>query len=931
MANQQLPPLVTTTPIEEYYSPTMGPPSTLDSRGRLRKHSPNPVHGRSVSAQLSTPSETYRYNQFNGDGSNTPSPMAPPAVFRGDLHPNSRSSSMDFDPNRSRPTTPTNYGSRPGTPTLNHPTQPSSRPSTPSGGKEKKKTGFFGKSKDKHEDVLPLVWVAGHPQRPAYDIPGLINGRPMPELWDDTDGNCLVYLFPRSSGKGPSFKIDSAVFASSHILTQLAFGELYSSQAFEAGGDRRQMPLDARTRDLSLHDPNTSPRSPRQRRAYGDSTTSPTSSHSSRASHNRLSNISDPPAETHLYLPVKLHNPDITQTPSRPVDGANDPALQDLQTLIDIRNFFAFLCGSSLVATERKGTFFHIFMTVSGTLKSYEFSNLDGSTFGEVPSSTFDQYVEELGMADVRMSREKTIEGIVLGERMKSVHLYNEAFTHGAGKHDDLVNVKSPKFGLMSSVTDNRLIRAAMDLDKRVASARLILNDFGFPALFTGIMASKTSSEKKEGVRFEGWKEGFLGFRKNYMSMLRHQYGDWPPKAKSKKNDLETSGLNRVVLRGLYKDMSSLYDLLVDRNSLTSRTVDGINLAGEREEPTIRALRAVLSEYDRSSPPVKPPIPFDLPILPKIRTIAPSFGQDKKKDIHLLQRKLKDDEISQILLQSWNKDALANPSPFLQAFWEMEKRAAHGCTIAELVDLRIGQWIFMYVVLQALPMLAVDAPGLKWTKGVEYFLCEPPRKGVPWANPNAPTPTGSGLASAGPLARTWFAVGEGQNVVSLPADVVEHGVEGIYRRSHCWVMAEKWASVNPVMSEALREQEALNAAAARYDEQLQQRPASRQRPVSANYTPTELSPPGTGYNGGRLSPGGTPGSRESKRYSSLGLGLEALPLPMGVTPDGSTPTGYQSPGGGTPGERPRSTVDASKTFDAILAGVDQEVKKGKRK
>jgi hypothetical protein len=76
------------------------------------------------------------------------------------------------------------------------------------------------------------------------------------------------------------------------------------------------------------------------------------------------------------------------------------------------------------------------------------------------------------------------------------------------------------------------------------------------------------------------------------------------------------------------------------------------------------------------------------------------FGTDKKKDIQLLQRKLKDDEISQILLQSWNKDALANPTPFLQSFWEMEKRAAHGCTFSELVDLRIGQWIFMYVILR---------------------------------------------------------------------------------------------------------------------------------------------------------------------------------------------------------------------------------------
>lgn len=956
MANRHsLSPLVTSTPMEEFaVSPIMG--DTMDipePRGRLRKP-PNNHHARSSSAQLptpqiNTPPETYRYSYFDGSASSTfssnnESPLAPPHPFRGDYQLHSRLSSLDIN-NRSRPSTPTSNHSRPMTPILNLPAQESnSRPSTPGGTKEdKKKSGLLHKKmKDTDGEAMPMAWISGHPQKQAYDTTGLMSGRPMPELWDDTDGNCLVYLFPRSAGKGPSFKIDSAVFASSPVLTRLAFGDIYTSQAVQNGGDRRQMPLDARTHGLSLQDPATPPRSPRQRRAYADSANSPTSS-TSHSSRGRLSNLSDPPAETHLYLPIKLQNPSQAAPISR--DDADDASMQELQTLIDIRNFFAFLCGSSLVATEKKGNFFHIFMTISGVLKTYEFSNLDGSTFGEVASGSFDSYIEELGLADVRLSREKTIEGIVLGERMKSILLYNEAFTHGAGKHEDLSNLKSPKFGLMSSVTDNRLIRAAMDLDKRIHSAQLVFNDFEFPGLFTGIMASKTSSEKKDGVRFESWKEAFLGFRKNYMSALKHRFGNWPPQAKSKKNSLETSGLNRIVLRSMYKDMCSVYDLLVDREQLTSRTVDGISAeAGVREESTIRALRAVLSEYDRSSPPVKPPVPFDLPILPKIRSLRPDFGTDKKKDIQLLQRKLKDDEISQIFLQSWNKDALTNSniqsSPFLQAFWDMEKRAAHGCTFAELVDLRIGQWIFMYVVLQALPMLACDAPGLKWTKGVEYFLCEPPRKGVPWANPNAPTPTGASLASAGPHGKTWFSVGEGQNVVALPADVVEHGVEGIYRRSHCWVMAEKWTQGNKIMNAALRDQEAQNAAALEEAARgkYNRRPASRQRPVSGYFTPTELTPPTTGYgysnSNGLLSPDSRPSSRAGKRNSSLSLGLEALPLPMGVTPDGSTPTGYHSPAGsgaGTPLERPRSAADASKTFDAILGGIEQGTGKGKKK
>jgi len=441
-------------------------------------------------------------------------------------------------------------------------------------------------------------------------------------------------------------------------------------------------------------------------------------------------------------------------------------------------------------------------------------------------------------------------------------------------------------------------------LEKRTASIRLILNDFDFPAIFSGIMNSKMAEERKEGVRFDAWKGAFFGARKWMLATLKQRYGDWPPKAKSKKNDLETSGLQRVVLQDLYRDLGQIYDLMVDRTQLTSRTVDGIDREGEREEPTIRALRSVLSEYDRSSPPVKPPIPFDLPVLPSLKTTRPDFGTgDKKKDIKAIGKKLKDDEILAILRGSWNSDARA--TPFVDAFRDMEKRAAHGCTIAELVDLRIGQWIFMYAVLQALPMLAGDAPGLKHTQGVEYFLCEPPRSGVPWADPEK--------AAAGK--RNWYSVGDAGGVVSLPSDVVEHGVEGIYRRSHCWQMAELWTAANPILNSALHEQEASNAhdlSGVGPGGHIPAVPGGLRAPSPSpgmlQVGKREQSPRGQSYN--------------SKRNSSLMIGLEALPLPQGVTPDGSAPV-----------ERPRSAhnVDASRTFDAILADVGQNGKKGKKK
>ncbi|KXT05291.1 hypothetical protein AC578_10951 [Pseudocercospora eumusae] len=812
--------------------------------------------------------------------------MPPPSISASGYH--SRNNSTD----RSRPGTPGGLNpSRPMTPVLNLPDQPPITPissgRTDTNSTEKKEKKHWWTKKDKRDDANrgPVAWIAGHPQRLPYDVEGLMQARPMQELWNNEDGNCLVYLFPRTSGKAASFKIDSAVFGSSPVLTKLAFGDIYSNDAVAAGGDRRQIPLDGRTAQLSINDPSTPPMSPMRGLANASST-------SSRDSRGRYSNFSDA-QESHLYLPIKLSSDGAVQTPTTPNskkegEGSN---FEDLQTLVDYRNFFAFLCGQSLVATERRSSFFGIFMTIAGILKSFQFTNVDGSTFGEAANSSFEAYVEELGLADVRTSREKTIEGIVLGERLKSVSLYSEAFTHAAGKHQDLLALKSPKFNMISPVTQNRLTRAAMDLDKRVASIRLTMTDFEFPFLFSGIMSSKTSIERKEGVRFDAWKEHFLGMRKFTLGLLKQRYGDWPPRANSKKNTLETSGLNRIVLREVYSDLSSLYDLLVDRNNLTSRTIDGVNLGEERDVPVVRGLRSVLSEYDRSTPPVKPPVPFDLPKFPTLTSTRKDFGTDAKKDTKALHKKIKDDEIQQILQASCNSDAPR--SPFVDAFREMEKRAAHGCNILEIEDLRIGQWIFMYVVMQALPMLAIDAPGLKWTKAVEYFLCEAPRSGVPWADPNA--------AGAAAGRRTWFSVGgAGGGVVSLPADLVEHGVEGIYRRSHCWVMAERWCAANPILSDALHMQQSTGGA----DQNDPGLPA----PPSGN----DL-----------LRPDSRTSNRSSKRLSSLGLGLEALPLPQGVTPDGSAPSPLERP------RTPAHSVDTSKTFDSILADVNTG--KGKKK
>ncbi|KAL6705635.1 hypothetical protein ACN47E_006582 [Coniothyrium glycines] len=738
----------------------------------------------------------------------------------------------------------------------------SSRPATPpadasSEGNLKKlrrKSRLFGGSQGGDDAAMgaahasPLAWIVGHPGKVPYNLTMLLNGEKVPELWDDA-GDTLVYLFPRTSNKGPSFRIDSSVYAASQLLTRLVHGTLYSDAPFELA-DRASRPV------------SSEPYAQQSRTASPDQSQIG-SSDGSKGSRALSDAVDDDYTEKHLYMPIALSS-DNAFTPQEPQLNT-----KDTDTLVSYRNFFAFLIGQSLVATDRHSEIFDVFLRIADILSHYAFSNVDGSTFGEVAASSFECYVDELALADVRHSREKTIEAIVLGEKLRSLSVYTEGFVHAAGKFDSIKAIESPKFDMVSPKTATRLARASMDLDNREAIINGKLKDFEFPNIFSGIMNSAMSSEGKL-VSFKKWKAAFMSTKSFIMDYYKTKYGSWLPKAKSKKNNLTVNGLNRLVLLDIYRDMAGLYDLFVDRKNLTIRTADGFltEQEGDDIESVVhRALRKVLSEYDRSTPPVQPPIPFDLPLYPSLG----SRTGDPKKDSKARSKKLNKDEIAKLLKQSHNPDA-EQQTPFLEAFRQFEFRQATGANLDDLWDLRTGQWLFIYAVIQSLPMLVIDAPGVRFTEGVEYFLCEVPRSGVPWAREDTTT-----------ARRTWFGVAGGAQVVSLPTDIVEHGVEGVFRRSHCWKRAQQWAADDTLLNVAMQE---MNATAT---------------PLPP--PPGLLDPTGAGARSRSHSPSG-----DRRRESVMNLGLEALPLPPGVAP----------PSANSPLLRPVSSSDPSKTFDAIL-------------
>jgi len=138
-----------------------------------------------------------------------------------------------------------------------------------------------------------------------------------------------------------------------------------------------------------------------------------------------------PKYDMHISLPQPLQA-DLTDPQCR-LTG------EDIETLLAVRNVFAFLANQPLVATPKYSSVFSIFLRIADILQRYDFSNIDGSTLGEEVETSFRRVIDEFRLGDVRTSREKTVEAVVLGERMRSWELYNEGFVHLAGKHDEVV------------------------------------------------------------------------------------------------------------------------------------------------------------------------------------------------------------------------------------------------------------------------------------------------------------------------------------------------------------------------------------------------------------------------------------------------------------------------------------------------------------
>ncbi|CCD50437.1 hypothetical protein BofuT4_P091240.1 [Botrytis cinerea T4] len=245
-------------------------------------------------------------------------------------------------------------------------------------------------------------------------------------------------------------------------------------------------------------------------------------------------------------------------------------------------------------------------------------------------------------------------------------------------------------------------------------------------------------------------------------------------------------------------------------------------------------------------------------------------------------RKLKEYELLLILAKSHNLDA-DKKTPFMEMHKTFEEKESKGKNVQELADQRYGHWLFLYAVIQSLPMLVVDVDNVRYTEGVDYFLCQPPLGNLPW------------LEDAAGVKMAWYGVQGGQGVVSLPSDVVNYGTEGVYRRSHCWTVAQKWinnAEANEIsqpFSPDDQEEGTMSPLAPPpgFGGSFS-RPDSRGRENSSRRSSVASN--------GMLGVDNRSNSRQSQRNSVM-LGLEMLPIPGNMEPGfrSDSPAGRESP------------------------------------
>lgn len=385
--------------------------------------------------------------------------------------------------------------------------------------------------------------------------------------------------------------------------------------------------------------------------------------------------------------------------------------------------------------------------------------------------------------------------GLGGGEMVGGVEsLWREGFVHCTGMLAQLEG--GGEWREISPITKALIDRASLEIQVRVAGADQRLSNFNF----TDMWPTTSSAAPHARAAFDKFQKFLI---KHYSS----RFGSWPPHTPDGR-------LSRMVYVQLQRDFSALYDYLVDRdvswsnsNAQThhprhsnaqgggvvnkpNNTVAGKKLVNPKS-PHWRAddeelhITDILITFDEKQN--YPHMPHPFPLVPPPMVVGRGFknrffpgarrGSITNTPTSAFTTPATADKAAALSLsESTNIMSLMSSSvsnDLVDAFAKHEKSIS--ASEIDPHDARKGRWILIYGILQTLATVAVDAPGIRYTEGVDYFLCPKLRGTPPWkcGGERGMDPSFSGSSMAD---------------------------ERSHFRSHCWTVPRTWKFAMPLPS-----------------------------------------------------------------------------------------------------------------------------------
>ncbi|KAK6527340.1 hypothetical protein TWF281_010522 [Arthrobotrys megalospora] len=524
---------------------------------------------------------------------------------------------------------------------------------------------------DLEVESAPILkrWDGGG--RPCMTYTGL--NRRDPELWFP-DGDTLVYLSDKFSKskedqpfRQPSFRIRSSVLRATN--SPFLIGSLYD---------------------------------------YDDLPQSPTSISSSLMS-----------AEQEIQ-PVPSHGSreleGIAHELHFPAPRSNDRAAI-YRHHATTRNFFAILFNRSLVGSS----FGQTLLDLAERMELYMPPGHDN--IGDLL-----RYLTRKEFDDVRNMPDLAAGILMFAERYRLTDLYRESFVHCVGMMNRLELLSD--YQQISDITRILIDRASLHIQVRSENCDnlLVHGQFSFPEMWPHMSAGYPPA-----------RHAFDRFQKFLAKHYQGRFGSWPPGGEK---------YGRLLYQQLQRDFNALYDFLVDRDvmwepmpphSSSASTSSSNRAAGAQKliNPYKQDFRAddaslqftdIIISFDRNSKNKYPHIPHPYPLVPDVKTTT-AIRTNKQSNFFGKRNANADKTIEKenalALIQATNLDALyTSPNNSLVAAYQMMEKSDRTIEI-DPHDARKGRWLLIYAVLQTLATITVDAPGLKYTDNVDYFLCAP--------------------------------------------------------------------------------------------------------------------------------------------------------------------------------------------------------------